>query len=62
MPRWLEPIVPHLQLEGSTTPAAPAAPEPAAPEAVGPAKTKTAEDKEAEAATATGARRRPSAR
>ena len=24
MPRWLEPIVPHLQLEGSTAPAAPA--------------------------------------
>jgi putative drug exporter of the RND superfamily len=23
MPRWLEPIVPHLQLEGSTAPAAP---------------------------------------
>jgi RND superfamily putative drug exporter len=36
MPRWLEPIVPHLQLEGSTTPAAP---EPAAP-----ARTKTAAD------------------
>ena len=28
MPRWLEPVVPHLQLEGSAAPAAPAAPEP----------------------------------
>jgi RND superfamily putative drug exporter len=60
MPRWMEPIVPHLQLEGSTTPAGPAV-----PEAAGPAKTKTAggkTDKEAETATATGARRRPSAK
>ena len=32
MPRWLEPVVPNLQLEGSTAPAALAAPEPAAPE------------------------------
>ena len=31
MPRWMEPIVPHLQLEGSTAPAASAAPAPAAP-------------------------------
>jgi hypothetical protein len=36
----LDMAVPYLQLEGSTTPAAPAAPEPA-----GPAKTKTAGDK-----------------
>ncbi len=60
MPRWLEPIVPHLQLEGSTGPAAPVA-----PESAGPARTKIAPDKtdnEAETATATGARRRPSAK
>jgi RND superfamily putative drug exporter len=50
MPRWLEPIVPHLQLEGST---APALSEPAAPAASGPAETETA--------TAAAARRRPSA-
>jgi RND superfamily putative drug exporter len=31
MPRWLEPIVPHLQLEGSTAPASPAAPAAPAP-------------------------------
>ena len=80
MPRWLEPVVPNLQLEGSTAPAAlaapepaapeaavpePAVPEPAAPEPAGPAKTKTAEDKtdeDAETATATGARRPPSAK
>ena len=36
MPRWLEPVVPNLQLEGSTAPAALAAPEPAAPEAAAP--------------------------
>jgi RND superfamily putative drug exporter len=29
MPRWLEPIVPHLQLEGSTEPAPAPSPEPA---------------------------------
>jgi len=37
MPRWMEPIVPHLQLEGSTEPAPDRAPEPvpqAAPEPV----------------------------
>jgi len=27
MPRWLEPVVPHLQLEGSSAPPAPAVPE-----------------------------------
>ena len=36
MPRWLEPVVPNLQLEGSTAPAALAAPEPAAPEPAAP--------------------------
>ena len=52
MPRWLEPIVPHLQLEGSTAPAAPAP--------CGPAETTTTT--ETETATASGARRRPSAK
>jgi RND superfamily putative drug exporter len=52
MPRWLEPIVPHLQLEGSTAPAAPAP--------SGPAETTTTT--ETETATASGARRRPSAK
>jgi RND superfamily putative drug exporter len=52
MPRWLEPIVPHLQLEGSTAPAAPAP--------SGPAETTTTT--ETETATASGARHRPSAK
>ena len=55
MPRWLEPIVPHLQLEGSTAPAGPAAPVPS-----GPAETTTTT--ETETASASGARRRPSAK
>ena len=46
MPRWLEPIVPHLQLEGSTAPAAPAASAP-----VVPAETKTTSETETAAAT-----------
>jgi RND superfamily putative drug exporter len=57
MPRWLEPIVPHLQLEGSTALAAPAA---SASVPVVPAETKTTS--ETETATASGARRRPSAK
>ena len=58
MPRWMEPIVPHLQLEGSTAPAASAAP--AAPAPAGPAQTKAATDKtETEAETE---RPRPEAR
>jgi hypothetical protein len=48
-PRWLEPIVPYLQLEGSTAPAA--------SEPVGPAETEMA----AETETASAAPRRPSA-
>jgi RND superfamily putative drug exporter len=52
MPRWLEPIVPHLQLEGSTAPAAPAP--------FGPAETTITTG--TETATASGARRRPSAK
>ena len=52
MPRWLEPIVPYLQLEGSTTPAAPAP--------VGPVETKATT--ETETAAASGARRRPPAK
>jgi RND superfamily putative drug exporter len=55
MPRWLEPIVPHLQLEGSTAPAAPAAPS-------GPAETTTTTETATATATASGARRRPSAK
>ena len=55
MPRWMEPIVPHLQLEGSTAPAASAAP--AAPAPADPAQTKAATDTnaatETEAETAT---------
>jgi RND superfamily putative drug exporter len=47
MPRWMEPIVPHLQLEGSTAPA-----EPAAPGHAGPAP----------APTATGGQAKPPAR
>src|SRR6185437_6241333 len=57
MPRWMEPIVPQLQLEGSTAPAAtapPAAPAPAGP-APTTAATDTATDTETEAATATEA-------
>jgi RND superfamily putative drug exporter len=50
MPRWLEPIVPHLQREGSTAPAAPA----------GPAETRATT--ETETAAVSGARRRPSAK
>jgi putative drug exporter of the RND superfamily len=43
MPHWMEPIVPHLQLEGSTAPAEPAAPAaPAAPGHAGPAPPPTA--------------------
>jgi hypothetical protein len=50
MPRWMEPIVPQLQLEGSTAPAASAAP--VAPAPAGPAQTTAATDTEAETATA----------
>jgi RND superfamily putative drug exporter len=52
MPRSLEPIVPHLQLEGSTAPAAPAPADPAETKATA----------ETETAAASGARRRPSAK
>src|SRR6476620_11068898 len=55
MPRWMEPIVPQLQLEGSTAPAAsaaPVAPAPAAPAPAGAAQTAAATDTEAETATA----------
>jgi RND superfamily putative drug exporter len=54
MPRWMEPIVPHLQLEGSTAPAAPAASAasavPAAPAPAGPAQTKAETETKAETA------------
>jgi hypothetical protein len=50
MPRWMEPIVPQLQLEGSTAPAASAAP--AVPAPAGLAPTTAATDTEAETATA----------
>jgi hypothetical protein len=53
----MEPIVPHLQLEGSTAPAAPAAPAasaasavPAAPAPAGPAQTKAETETKAETA------------
>ena len=52
MPRWMEPIVPHLQLEGSTAPAASAVP--AAPAPAGPAQTKA--ETEAKAQTAADGR------
>jgi RND superfamily putative drug exporter len=53
MPRWMEPIVPHLQLEGSTEPAASAAPAaPAAPAPADAAQTTAATDTEAETVTA----------
>src|ERR1700749_2630721 len=62
MARWMEPIVPQLQLEGRTAPAAsaaPVAPAPAAPAPAGAAQTAAATDTEAEteteAATATAA-------
>jgi RND superfamily putative drug exporter len=54
MPRWMEPIVPQLQLEGSTAPAAsaaPVAPAPAAPAPAGAAQTAAATDTEAETET-----------
>jgi len=54
MPRWMEPIVPQLQLEGSTAPAAsaaPVAPAPAAPAPAGAAQTAAAKDTEAETET-----------
>ena len=54
MPRWLEPIVPHLQLEGSVTPAA------SAPAPAGPVETKATT--ETETAAASGARHRPPAK
>jgi len=47
MPRWMEPIVPQLQLEGSTVPAASAAP--AVPAPAGPAQTKAATEAKAAA-------------
>lgn len=67
MPRWMEPIVPHLQLEGSTAPAASAAsaaPAPAATEAETAVEAETEAEREAatetEAKTAAVARvRRP---
>jgi len=55
MPRWMEPIVPQLQLEGSTAPAAsaaPVAPAPAAPAPASAAQTTAATDTEAETAAA----------
>ena len=52
MPRWMEPIVPHLQLEGSTEPAASVAPAaPAAPAPAGAAQTNAATDAKVEAET-----------
>jgi RND superfamily putative drug exporter len=54
MPRWLEPIVPHLQLKGSMTPAA------SAPAPAGPVETKATT--ETETAAASGARHRPPAK
>jgi RND superfamily putative drug exporter len=74
MPRWMEPIVPQLQLEGSTAPApaglAPttaatdteAEAEPAEAETAADRETEAATETEAETATASGMRRPPSAK